>query len=119
MKHALACLPLSLLVLAAFSAPVRAADNEDARLTEFFKAYLEKAFRLRPSEATRLGDHRFDHLLDDISAKARAGWTAQYRHTLADLPKQIDRAKLSRSAQIDYDIFKHKQDRCEKVVLTP
>ncbi len=69
MKYALACLPLSLLILAAFSAPAKTADNEDARLTDFFKAYLETAFRLRPSEATRLGDHRFDHLLDDISAK--------------------------------------------------
>jgi uncharacterized protein (DUF885 family) len=107
MKCALACLPLSLFVLVTFAAPLMAADNEDAQLTAFFKAYLEEAFRLRPLEATRLGDHRFDHLLDDLSAKARAGWTAHYRQTLAELPKKIDYTKLSRSAQIDHDIFKH------------
>jgi len=107
MKHALICLPLSLLVLAAFAAPLSAAPTEDARLTAFFQAYLAEAFRLRPLEATRLGEHRFDHLLDDISAKARAGWTEHYRRTLAELPKQIDPAKLSRSAQIDYEIFRH------------
>jgi uncharacterized protein (DUF885 family) len=107
MKCALACLPLSLFVLVTFAAPLMAADNEDAQLTAFFKAYLEEAFRLRPLEATRLGDHRFDHLLDDLSAKARAGWTTHYRQTLAELPKKIDYTKLSRSAQIDHDIFKH------------
>jgi uncharacterized protein (DUF885 family) len=107
MKLALACLPLSLLVLTLFSASVRSAETEDARLTEFFKSYLDEAFRRRPLEATRLGDHRFDHLLDDISALARAGWTEHYRQTLADLPKKIDFAKLSRSAQIDFEIFKH------------
>ncbi len=107
MKHLLVCLPLSLLILAALSAPLSAAPSEDARLTAFFQAYLAEAFRLRPLEATRLGEHRFDHLLDDLTAKARAGWTAHYRRTLAELPKQIDRAKLSRSAQIDYEIFQH------------
>src|SRR6185312_3175559 len=76
-------------------------------LTAFFKTYLEQSFRLRPLEATRLGDHRFDHLLDDISAKARAGWTAHYRQTLEELPRKVDYAKLPRSAQIDYEIFKH------------
>jgi uncharacterized protein (DUF885 family) len=83
------------------------AESEEERLTAFFKAYLEEAFRLRPLEATRLGDHRFDHLLDDISAKARAGWADHYRQTLDELPKKIAYAKLSRPAQIDYEIFKH------------
>ncbi|HEY7158335.1 MAG TPA: hypothetical protein VH575_30600, partial [Gemmataceae bacterium] len=78
------------------------AESEEERLTAFFKAYLEEAFRLRPLEATRLGDHRFDHLLDDISAKARAGWADHYRQTLDELPKKIAYAKLSRPAQIDY-----------------
>jgi uncharacterized protein (DUF885 family) len=83
------------------------AESEEERLTAFFKAYLEEAFRRRPLEATRLGDHRFDHLLDDISAKARASWADHYRQTLDELPKKIAYAKLSRPAQIDYEIFKH------------
>src|SRR5579884_3489442 len=107
MKSALVCLPLCLFVLAWLATPLSAAESEDARLTAFFRAYLDEAFRLRPLEATRLGDHRFDHLLDDISAKARAGWAEHYRQTLTELPKKIDYAKLSRSAQIDFEIFKH------------
>jgi uncharacterized protein (DUF885 family) len=107
MKLALAGLPLCLFVLAVFSSPLLAADSAEERLNAFFKAYLEEAFRRRPLEATRLGDHRFDHLLDDISVKARAGWIEHYRQTLAELPKKIDYAQLPRSAQIDYEIFKH------------
>src|SRR5690242_13565831 len=95
---------LSLLVLPLL---VQAANTEDERLTSFFRAYLDESFRLRPLEATRLGDHRFDHLLDDVQAKARAAWSEHYRTTLAQLPRRIDYQKLSRAGQIDYKIFEH------------
>jgi uncharacterized protein (DUF885 family) len=88
------------------SAPASRADETgEDRLKAFFKAHLDREFAERPLGATRLGDHRFDHLLDDISAKARAKWLQRYRKTLADLPRKVDRKKLSRAAQIDYEIF--------------
>jgi uncharacterized protein (DUF885 family) len=83
------------------------AQNADVRLETFFKQYLEEAFQLRPLDATRLGDHRFDHLLDDIDAKARARWTEHTRRTLEQLPEQVDYQKLSRAHQIDFEIFQH------------
>lgn len=107
MRPALVCLPLCLFLLGVFLSPLFAAENAEERLNTFFKAYLEEAFRRRPLEATHLGEHRFDDQLDDISAAARAGWTAHYRQTLAELPKKVDYTKLSRSGQIDYEIFKH------------
>ncbi len=91
--------------------PLLGAAPEDARLEEFFKAYLEEEFRDKPLDATRLGDHRFDDRLDDVSAKARQGWTARNRKTLEDLPRKIDHAKLSRGGQIDFEIFKHNLTR--------
>src|SRR4051794_12489428 len=81
--------------------------TEDAKLTAFFKDHLEKEFRLKPLEATRLGDHRFDHLLDDLSDKAHAEYLELIRATHAALAKQIDYKKLSRSGQIDFEIFEH------------
>jgi uncharacterized protein (DUF885 family) len=87
--------------------PVRAAEDEDAKLAAFFKNYLEEHFRRHPYEATRLGDHRFDHLLDDLSPKARAVSIAWTRQVLQDLPKQVDYQKLSRSSQIDFEILQH------------
>ena len=49
-----------------------AKPEEDARLAAFFQAYLDEAFRAEPLMATRLGDHRFDDKLDDLSPEARA-----------------------------------------------
>jgi uncharacterized protein (DUF885 family) len=99
-------LPALCAVLLSPSAAL-AAPEEDAKLTAYFRSFLDEDFRECPLNATNLGDHRFDNQLDDISPKARAGWTARYRRTLDELPKKVDRNKLSRSAQIDYEIFRH------------
>jgi uncharacterized protein (DUF885 family) len=98
---------LPFLVLVLLPALARASGGEDATLEAFFRAYLDQKFRQQPLEATRLGDHRFDHMLDDVSPAARAGWAERDRHTLDGLPRQIDYKKLSRAGQIDYEIFAH------------
>jgi uncharacterized protein (DUF885 family) len=96
------------LVILLLSAPLAgAADGEDAKLESFFKAYLDRRFREQPMDATRLGDHRFDHLLDDVSPAARAARAERDRQTLAELPRAVDYKKLSRAGQIDYEIFAH------------
>jgi uncharacterized protein (DUF885 family) len=107
MKRALPALALPFLVLVAPAAGPRPGPSEDQKLAAFFKNYLDQELKQRPLEATRLGDHRFDHLLDDVSPKARKKWAERYRATLADLPKKIQHGKLSRGGQIDYEIFKH------------
>jgi uncharacterized protein (DUF885 family) len=96
-----------LLAMTLLPATTRAADTEDARLAAFFRSYLDKKFAAHPLDATRAGDHRFDHLLDDLSPKARAADRERTKDTLAELPKRIDKAKLSRSGQIDYEILEH------------
>ena len=81
------------------------AQEADASLNAFFKQYLEETFKFRPLDATRLGDHRFDDLLDDISLQARKTWIEHSRKTLEELPKQVDYEKLSRDGKIDFEIF--------------
>ena len=83
------------------------AQSSDQKLNEFFQHYLDQQFRQQPLEATRLGDHRFDHLLDDVSSQAREGWRGFIHRTLEELPRQIDYAKLSRGSQIDFEILRH------------
>jgi len=87
------------------------AQEADAKLDRFFKQYLDEHFRQRPVEATRLGDHRFDNLLDDLFPKSRDGWVAHARKILKELPQQVDYSKLSRDAQIDFEVFKHDLER--------
>ncbi len=82
------------------------AQDADAKLETFFKEHLEESFRLRPLEATVLGDHRFDHLLDDISPAARLGWLEHYKVQLKRLTEQIPHSELSRSGQIDFEILR-------------
>lgn len=101
MKRWLLLLPLF------FAMPAVSADDEDAKLTAFFQKFLDEEFKHRPLDATRLGDHRFDDRLDDLSPKARAAGVDRLRQTLRDLPKQVDYSKLSRSGQIDFEILKH------------
>lgn len=80
-------------------------QDADAQLKEFFQRHLDATFRMRPVEATALGDHRYDHLLDDISKEARAGWVKHNRDTLKELPRAVDYKKLSRAGQVDFDIL--------------
>lgn len=82
------------------------ARDADPKLETFFKEHLEESFRLRPLEATVLGDHGFDHLLDDISPAARRGWLDHYRIQLKRLPEAVPYDELSRNGQIDFEILR-------------
>jgi uncharacterized protein (DUF885 family) len=103
MTRTLAVLLLVCLVVSG----VTAGEAENARLAAFFEKYLEEEFRHRPTMATRLGEHRFDDRLDDLSPKARAAGVERTRSALRDLERQIDPKKLDRSAQIDFEILRH------------
>src|SRR6266446_5115937 len=90
---------LSAWLLLFLSASGVLAQDADPKLDRVFRAYLDDYFRLRPLEATRLGDHRFDSQLEELTREARAQWLALTRKTLADLPKKIDYSILSRPGQ--------------------
>jgi uncharacterized protein (DUF885 family) len=105
--------PLLAFLLVAFmgspliGADPKPAEDEDAKLAAFFRTYLDESFRLSPMQATRLGDHRFDDRLDDLSSKARARWKKHSEKVFRELPEQIDYRKLTRASQIDFEILKH------------
>src|SRR4051812_5981344 len=94
------------LIMLSSVAPLSAGEA-DEKLLSVFKIYLDAHFQLRPLEATRLGDHRFDSQLEELTPAARARWLELTRKTLADLPKQVDYQQLSRSSQIDFETFQH------------
>ncbi|HEX3717300.1 MAG TPA: DUF885 domain-containing protein [Verrucomicrobiae bacterium] len=87
--------------------PASGQISDDTKLNAFFSNYLEEHFRQQPTEATGLGDHRFDALLDDVSPQAREEWLAFARRTLKELPKEVDYRRLTRDGQIDFEIFQH------------
>src|SRR5512138_1938726 len=103
-------LVFSLLVLLALPAGI-SAQNNDSRLKKFFQEYLDARFRLQPLSATQLGDHRFDNKLEDLSKPSRERWIRLDQTTLADLPRRVEYASLSRASQVDYEIFKTELER--------
>ncbi len=93
------------LVLLMTLTPITFAD-EDTKLAAFFKNYLEEFLKNAPLDASRLGDHRYDDRLDDLSPKARAAKVQRQRDALAKLPTEIAFDKLSSDGKIDYQILR-------------
>lgn len=91
----------------ALIAPVIAADSP---LESFFRRYLDERFALHPTEATALGDHRFDGRMDDLSPAALEKSLAHLRQTRARLHREIERSKLPVDGQINFDIFNHEME---------
>ncbi len=77
------------------------ADAAFARLAE---RYLDEVVPLSPVGATRLGDHRFDAELDDVSAAGRERTLRVYRALLADVRK-VPKDALGRASQVDRQLL--------------
>ena len=74
-------------------------------LAEMFASFWEKQSRLDPLSATAQGDNRFnDQLPNDQTRAFRESQRATYQEYL-DQARKLDRAKLSDSEKISYDIF--------------
>lgn len=101
---------VGLVALLAFNSEARAADAEQD-LQAYFRQYLDEHFALRPLDASRLGDHRFDNLLEDVSKASRDRWLEHDRKILKELPRRVAYSKLSRAGQIDFEIFQHDLER--------
>lgn len=93
------------VLLAACAGPAPAAD-EDAKLAAFFKEYLDEYMRHNPYEASRLGEHRYDDRLNDLSPKARADNLKRQKDALERLPKEVEFGKLSAEGKVDYQILR-------------
>jgi len=77
---------------------------EDARFAELAHRWLDESMALSPIGATLIGDHRFDHEVDDVSPAGRAKRVEFARRTLAAL-HALDRGKLDRDDQVDAAIL--------------
>jgi uncharacterized protein (DUF885 family) len=97
----------AVIIVAFAMARTAVAQNVEADLQSFFRRYLDERFALHPTEATALGDHRFDHRLDDLSPAALERSLDHLKKTRSRLHKEVDRKKLSRDAQVDFDILDH------------
>src|SRR5690606_15629446 len=117
---ALAILALALAACSAETAPPAASSGSasaspdagvvaaqaDTAFADLSKRYLDEAMALSPVSATQIGDHRFDHEIDDLSAAGRARADDFNRRMLAELDA-IELAALSRENQVDARILRN------------
>ena len=100
-RHAMAALGSTMLMPivagAAFGATQSAADKAFAKLAA---KWLDQSMKFSPVSATQIGDHRFDAMLDDVSASGRNAGLAFAKKTLGAL-QAIEPKKLSRANQVD------------------
>jgi uncharacterized protein (DUF885 family) len=68
--------------------------------------FIDEMPALNPVGATRLGDHRFDGQLNEVSAEAQAEEAKFIRRYQAEMAG-IDRDGLSRANQVDYALLAH------------
>ncbi|MGE0596067.1 MAG: DUF885 domain-containing protein [Hyphomonadaceae bacterium] len=76
------------------------ASGADVGFEALGARWLETSLAQTPIEATKIGEHRFDAEVDDLSAAGRAAQLRFAQETLAALA-QFDRATLSRANQVD------------------
>jgi uncharacterized protein (DUF885 family) len=93
------------LGLAALAAPAAAASPGDARFEALGQRYIDLLTRSSPVSATQLGEHRYDRLVDDISAPARNRDVAAVKTLLAQV-EAVPAAGLSRANQVDHALLR-------------
>lgn len=81
-----------------------ASSAADKAFTTLSKRWLDGSFKFGPIYATSIGEHRYDHEVDDVSAAGRKAHSDFNRSVLAQLDA-MDRTKLSRANQVDAAIL--------------
>ena len=79
--------------------------GQDAGFESFAETYVEELLAMRPEWATELGDHRYDHRLNDYSLDGVERDLAFQRRSLRQL-ETIHPARLSEVNRVDYRILK-------------
>jgi uncharacterized protein (DUF885 family) len=87
-------------------AQAKSMSRGDRTFAALSKRWVDEMLRLGPVNATRIGEHRYDHLVDDMGPSGRAANLALAKSTLARL-SLINVASLSRENQVDAALLKN------------
>lgn len=105
MIHTFSNTLLTACMLAISATTAMGQQTEEIKLETWFKGYIEQVMVDEPMTATRLGDHRFDDRLEDLSPDARLMRLNRDKKALADLPQAVNYKSLKRASQVDYEIL--------------
>ncbi len=112
MRRKIVALLVPLVGLLTVDAALAAKKAANAPLLKLFETAWQEDLADDPIGATALGDHRYDHLLTDMSVEAIAKRNQRAFTRLAALRK-IPKEKLEKADQLNYDLF----ERQTRVVI--
>jgi uncharacterized protein (DUF885 family) len=95
-----------MLPIVAGNAYGQSISRADRLFAAISKGWVEAMLRLGPVSATRIGEHRYDHLVDDMGPRGRAANLMLARSTLARLGR-INIPSLNRENQVDAALLKN------------
>ena len=81
-------------------------DMEDQKFQQLVDEFLEGFYQAHPVWATYIGEHRYDHLIDDYSTQAIQAEIMRLR-LFAEKMKSVDTLKLGAINQVDYKILEN------------
>lgn len=98
-------LVFSILCLLIVLAGCKTQQSHDPQFETLAENYIDKLLELNPEWATSLGDHRYDHLLNDYSLEG-VQQNRQLAQTYLDSLNEIDFSRLETVNQIDAKIMR-------------
>lgn len=81
-------------------------DMEDQKFKELVDEFLEGFYQAHPVWATYIGEHKYDHLVDDYSTQAIGAEIMRLR-LFAEKIKSVDTLKLNSINKVDYKILEN------------
>lgn len=81
-------------------------DMEDQKFQQLVDEFLEGFYQAHPVWATYIGEHKYDHLIDDYSTQAIQAEIMRLR-LFAEKMKSVDTLKLGAINQVDYKILEN------------
>ena len=80
-------------------------ESHDAKFQSVAENYIQDYLKLYPESATYMGDHQYDHLMNDYSLSG-VEKTLDLHRAYLDSLANIDPTKLSEINNIDYQILR-------------
>ncbi len=97
---------MAVFVLAAIASVASAQSEADTAFENIGQAFINDLPAISAINATQIGDHRQDGILDQIGSDGRAAALRIFEKTLAGL-QNIDWQALSRANQVDADLLQN------------
>jgi uncharacterized protein (DUF885 family) len=110
MKKTFVPLAIGVFVLFGFGSLFSQQSPEEGKFQKTMDTYLDGYWKFFPTAGTLAGYHKYDDRLEDLSGRAIENHHDSLDAFNQELVAKVDRTKLGKETQIDYDILRNALD---------